>query len=380
MEKHQGGATGAIEKHHEREKEAYQSNPDIDLSRSADNFHIKAPEGKYYYEVQRRIEAAKCRVRKDSVRMVNTYTVTYDANGGADAPANGTKTYDVSMPLSDTEPTRTGYIFLGWNESKSAADAGTATYTKAGTWTYTANAATTLYAVWVTEEDILRKAIKVGIKSAGNSGHWYDPATFDPSTVNVDENLMQDLVYIISQKNLGDLHPLEEELEELITLGISGDAISIVLYGLTYLLPSNNPYEILDFLDALFIFKEELDELSDWPEILAEVVQVLGCVAAYYSDIMEEIKPEIALLLDDSDYKADLVLRWVLTHYVMYFDRWNDYPEPNAINVAFPFEDLYHQISGHADELDAVLPAVRLDMDVVLKRASASPLSPIKST
>jgi len=72
MEKHQGGATGAIEKHHEREKEAYQSNPDIDLSRSVDNFHIKAPEGKYYYEVQRRIEAAKCRVRKDSVRMVDT--------------------------------------------------------------------------------------------------------------------------------------------------------------------------------------------------------------------------------------------------------------------------------------------------------------------
>jgi len=72
MSKHQGGATGAIEKHHEREKEAYQSNPDIDLTRSADNFHIKAPEGKYYYEVQRRIEAAKCRVRKDSVRMVDT--------------------------------------------------------------------------------------------------------------------------------------------------------------------------------------------------------------------------------------------------------------------------------------------------------------------
>jgi len=72
MEKHQGGATGAIEKHHEREKEAYQSNPDIDLTRSADNFHIKTPEGKYYYEVQRRIEAAKCRVRKDSVRMVDT--------------------------------------------------------------------------------------------------------------------------------------------------------------------------------------------------------------------------------------------------------------------------------------------------------------------
>ena len=72
MKKHKGGATGAIEKHHERAKEAYQSNPDIDLARSIDNFHIKTPEGKYYYEVQRRIEAAKCRTRKDSVRMVDT--------------------------------------------------------------------------------------------------------------------------------------------------------------------------------------------------------------------------------------------------------------------------------------------------------------------
>ena len=73
MEKHKGGTTGALEKHHEREKEAYQSNPDIDLTRSVDNFHIKLPEGKYYYEVQRRIEAANCRVRKDSVRMIDTF-------------------------------------------------------------------------------------------------------------------------------------------------------------------------------------------------------------------------------------------------------------------------------------------------------------------
>jgi len=73
MEKQKGSSIGAIEKHHEREKEAYQSNPDIDLTRSADNVHIKAPEGKYYYEVQRRIEAAKCRTRKDSVRMVDTF-------------------------------------------------------------------------------------------------------------------------------------------------------------------------------------------------------------------------------------------------------------------------------------------------------------------
>ena len=72
MNKHKGGASGAIEKHHERDKEAYKSNPDIDVSRSVDNFHIKQPQGKYHLEVQNRIEAAQCRVRKDSVRMIDT--------------------------------------------------------------------------------------------------------------------------------------------------------------------------------------------------------------------------------------------------------------------------------------------------------------------
>jgi hypothetical protein len=73
MTKHKGGSATAIEKHHEREKEAYQSNPDIELTRTALNYHIKAPEGKYVREVQRRIEAAKCRVRKDSVKMVDVF-------------------------------------------------------------------------------------------------------------------------------------------------------------------------------------------------------------------------------------------------------------------------------------------------------------------
>jgi hypothetical protein len=72
MSKHKGGGITAIEKHHEREKESYQSNPDIELSRTPDNYHIKAPEGKYVWEVQRRIEAAKCRVRSDSVKMIDT--------------------------------------------------------------------------------------------------------------------------------------------------------------------------------------------------------------------------------------------------------------------------------------------------------------------
>ncbi|MFI3326828.1 MAG: InlB B-repeat-containing protein, partial [Clostridia bacterium] len=48
---------------------------------------------------------------------INTYTVTYNANGGTGAPSSGTKTYGVTYTLPTTEPTRTGYTFVGWQLS-----------------------------------------------------------------------------------------------------------------------------------------------------------------------------------------------------------------------------------------------------------------------
>ena len=70
--KHQGYPAKMIEDHHERNKETYASNPDIDLSRTGKNFHIITPMQKYYAEIQQRITAAQCRTRKDSVRFVDT--------------------------------------------------------------------------------------------------------------------------------------------------------------------------------------------------------------------------------------------------------------------------------------------------------------------
>lgn len=74
---------------------------------------------------------------------INTYTVSYNANGGSGAPSAQTKTYNVTLTLSSTTPTRTGYTFLGWSTSNTAT---TATYSAGGS--YTANASATLYAVW----------------------------------------------------------------------------------------------------------------------------------------------------------------------------------------------------------------------------------------
>lgn len=72
FEKHKGNPARPLEAHHERQKEQYASNPDIDTSRSKYNFHIIKPEGRYYHFIQNRIEQAGCRTRKDSTRFVDT--------------------------------------------------------------------------------------------------------------------------------------------------------------------------------------------------------------------------------------------------------------------------------------------------------------------
>ena len=70
--KHKAGPAGALEAHHERTKEQYASNPDIDKSRSKDNFHIVQPTQKYRKEIDSRIKAAGCKTRKDSTMFVDT--------------------------------------------------------------------------------------------------------------------------------------------------------------------------------------------------------------------------------------------------------------------------------------------------------------------
>ena len=70
--KHNAGPVGALEAHHERTKEQYASNPDIDKSRSKDNFHIVQPTQKYRKEINSRIKTAGCKTRKDSTMFVDT--------------------------------------------------------------------------------------------------------------------------------------------------------------------------------------------------------------------------------------------------------------------------------------------------------------------
>lgn len=78
-----------------------------------------------------------------AVWKINTFTVSYNANGGSGAPSSQTKTYGTNLTLSSTIPTRTNYNFKGWATSSTATSA---IYAAGGI--YTANEAVTLYAVW----------------------------------------------------------------------------------------------------------------------------------------------------------------------------------------------------------------------------------------
>lgn len=67
-----GGVAGA-DRHNERKKQSYKSNPDIDTGRTKNNYHLVKPSGTYKSEYTRLIKEAGCKVvRKDSVVLVET--------------------------------------------------------------------------------------------------------------------------------------------------------------------------------------------------------------------------------------------------------------------------------------------------------------------
>ena len=69
IEKRKLGSVNSINNHHERLKEKYKSNEDIDSERTDLNYHLVQPEGKYRQMVLDRINEAGAKRRKDSVVM-----------------------------------------------------------------------------------------------------------------------------------------------------------------------------------------------------------------------------------------------------------------------------------------------------------------------
>ena len=81
-----------------------------------------------------------------AVWRANEYIVSYNANGGTNAPSAQTKVYGTDLTLSATAPSKEGHSFIGWSTSNDS----TVEY-QAGA-TYNANENVTLYAVWKADE------------------------------------------------------------------------------------------------------------------------------------------------------------------------------------------------------------------------------------
>lgn len=80
-----------------------------------------------------------------SQNVVKTWSITYNANGGYNAPAKQTANVGQSITITYSKPTRNGYTFLGWSTWSGSTEPETA-FTPG--YSYTSDRDTTLYAVW----------------------------------------------------------------------------------------------------------------------------------------------------------------------------------------------------------------------------------------
>ena len=86
-----------------------------------------------------------------AVWSLNTFTISYDSNGGSNAPQAQTTEAGGSVILSSDEPTRKRHTFLGWSEDRSATSA---QYQPGGSYTYDYDVI--LYAVWQLYDDTIK--------------------------------------------------------------------------------------------------------------------------------------------------------------------------------------------------------------------------------
>lgn len=90
-----------------------------------------------------------------TIPALASYTVSYNANGGKDAPPTQTKYHGKNLTLSSEKPTRTGYTFKNWLSSAQSKN-----YDPGDLYRY--NAATTMKAQWT--------AITYTVKYNANGG------------------------------------------------------------------------------------------------------------------------------------------------------------------------------------------------------------------
>ena len=109
-----------------------------------------------------------------AVWQANTYTVSFNANGGSGTMSDETFTYGTGQNLSSNAFTRTGYTFAGWSTSKTAT---AAAYTDGQSVSNLAASGTvTLYAVWTANTYTVKFNANGGSGTMSNETFTYGTA------------------------------------------------------------------------------------------------------------------------------------------------------------------------------------------------------------
>ncbi len=112
-----------------------------------------------------------------AIWTLDSYTVSYDANGGTGAPGNQVKYYGQALTLTTAIPSRPGYTFFVWRLNQG------------GTWVsydpgsqYTENAAATFFALWTANK------YKIKFNANGGSGSMSDQNMVYDTAANLTAN------------------------------------------------------------------------------------------------------------------------------------------------------------------------------------------------
>lgn len=104
-----------------------------------------------------------------AIWQLDTYSVSYDANGGTNAPDGQTKTYGSNLTLTTSTPSRTGYTFSTWNTQ---ADGKGIDYGPGAT--YTDDSELRLYAIWTINKWPVTYDANGGSGAPGNQTKTYN--------------------------------------------------------------------------------------------------------------------------------------------------------------------------------------------------------------
>lgn len=119
--------------------------------------------------------------------QANTYTVSFDANGGSGkAPSAMTFTYDVAKELPANTFAKDGWSFLGWAKDRSATAASWRPGEKVSNLTAAAGGKVVVYAVW--RKDPVAQSLSVSGPTSlfgGESASYVVTARFDDGTSSV---------------------------------------------------------------------------------------------------------------------------------------------------------------------------------------------------